>query len=160
MRWKPENFLCQLPLQLDSRYMCPVAQTYLGEVLIWRLGNMRKPAEPQSHSLQRVVAKTHRFGSTQMVEALGVPGIASTMKAVISFPFLLWATLRTARVGSHTAPSRSDYAQAPLITRPWVLLGNHTAEAASSRTAHSRQATPGKRRMFHLLSSLPPSARH
>lgn len=90
----------------------------------------------------------------------GVPGIALAVKAVVSFPFLLWKVLRapprTARVGSHTAPSRSLYAQAPLITRPWALLGNHIIVAAHA----AGQATPCKEGMFDLLFSIPPPARH
>lgn len=49
--------------------MGPAAQTHLGEVLVWKLGNVGKPAQLGAYGLQRLVAETHGSGSTPMMEA-------------------------------------------------------------------------------------------
>lgn len=57
--------------------MGPAAQTHLGEILVWKLGNVGKPVQLGAYGLQRLVAETHGFGSTPLVggtltvEALG-----------------------------------------------------------------------------------------
>lgn len=38
--------------------------------MVWKLGNARELAQIRVHGLQRLVAETHGFGSTLMVEAL------------------------------------------------------------------------------------------
>ena len=120
-----------LPASLAAPFpgVCPAAQTLWGEVPRPEAGR-REEASTAPCSAEaggrdpRIWEHTDDGGS-------GVPGTASAVEAVISFPFLLWRMLG-AGVGSHTAPSRSE--DAPLITRPWAVMGNHSG----SRTAHGR----------------------
>ena len=69
LRWELEDLLCQqLPLQLHFQ-VCALLLRHSGvRFPVRKLGNVRKPA--RLHAPQRLVAETHGFGSTQMMEAL------------------------------------------------------------------------------------------
>lgn len=151
LRRKPENVLCQLPLQLEHRHV-PDAQTR-GEFSLEVGQHEETSTTPSPHSTE-VGGRGTRIWEHADGGGSGVLSPAPEVNAVTSFFFLLWrvllSPLSTARAGSHRAASRNGYAQVP------PGLGDLITAAAHSRTEHSWTDRPLQSGHGTSFSASPP----